>query len=161
ERYLADEPVEACPPSAGYKLRKFARKNKKLLATAAAFVALLLVGAVVSTWQAVRARQAEAAAVEGNKQAAKEAGTARAVSEFLQHDLLAEANPNKQPNRDLKLRTVLDRATAKITGKFDKQPLVEASIRLTIGIAYRELGEYPTAQLHLDAARSLRCRELG
>src|SRR5262249_20940636 len=26
ERYLADEPVEACPPSAGYKLRKLARK---------------------------------------------------------------------------------------------------------------------------------------
>ena len=24
ERYLADEPVEACPPSAGYRLRKFA-----------------------------------------------------------------------------------------------------------------------------------------
>src|SRR5262249_41854301 len=29
ERYLADEPVEACPPSAAYKLRKFARKNRK------------------------------------------------------------------------------------------------------------------------------------
>src|SRR6201987_6440017 len=26
ERYLADEPVEACPPSTGYRLRKFARK---------------------------------------------------------------------------------------------------------------------------------------
>ena len=28
ERYLTDEPVEACPPSAGYRLRKFARKHK-------------------------------------------------------------------------------------------------------------------------------------
>src|SRR5205823_9285143 len=36
ERYLKDEPVEACPPSAGYRLRKFARKNHKLLATVAA-----------------------------------------------------------------------------------------------------------------------------
>src|SRR5205807_3622252 len=33
-RYLADEPVQACPPSASYRLRKFARKNRKLLATA-------------------------------------------------------------------------------------------------------------------------------
>src|SRR5262249_23212269 len=33
QRYLADEPVEACPPSAGYKLRKFARKYRKALAT--------------------------------------------------------------------------------------------------------------------------------
>ena len=28
ERYLHDEPVEACPPSAGYRFRKFARRNK-------------------------------------------------------------------------------------------------------------------------------------
>ena len=28
QRYLADEPVQACPPSAGYRLRKFARRNK-------------------------------------------------------------------------------------------------------------------------------------
>src|SRR5262245_16465935 len=27
QRYLADEPVQACPPSAGYRLRKFARRN--------------------------------------------------------------------------------------------------------------------------------------
>jgi len=43
QRYLADEPVEACPPSAVYKLRKFARKNRKALATTSAFVLLLLV----------------------------------------------------------------------------------------------------------------------
>ena len=28
QRYLADEPVQACPPSARYRLRKFARRNK-------------------------------------------------------------------------------------------------------------------------------------
>src|SRR5207244_4209757 len=32
QRYLADEPVLACPPSAGYRLRKFARRNKDGLA---------------------------------------------------------------------------------------------------------------------------------
>jgi non-specific serine/threonine protein kinase/serine/threonine-protein kinase len=65
ERYLHDEPVEACPPTAGYKLRKFARKNQKLLVTAIAFAALLLLGVVASTWQAVRATQAEAVALAG------------------------------------------------------------------------------------------------
>jgi serine/threonine protein kinase len=44
ERYLADEPVEACPPSASYRLKKFARKYRKALVTAAAFVVLLLAG---------------------------------------------------------------------------------------------------------------------
>jgi serine/threonine protein kinase len=41
ERYLKDEPVEACPPSVGYRLRKFARKNRVALTTAAAFGTLL------------------------------------------------------------------------------------------------------------------------
>jgi hypothetical protein len=48
ERYLADEAVEACPPSAGYRLRKFARKHRATLAVTAAFVSLLLAAAVVS-----------------------------------------------------------------------------------------------------------------
>ena len=59
QRYLSDEPVEACPPSATYRLRKFARKNRAALTTAAAIALLLVAGVAVSTWQAVRATTAE------------------------------------------------------------------------------------------------------
>jgi WD40 repeat protein/serine/threonine protein kinase len=59
ERFLNEETVEASPPSAGYKLRKFARKNRKFLAVAAAFALLLMAGSVVSLWEAVRATKAE------------------------------------------------------------------------------------------------------
>jgi eukaryotic-like serine/threonine-protein kinase len=59
QRYLDDEPVEACPPSTTYKLRKFARKYRTALRVAVAFVLLLLLAAVVSLWQAVRATKAE------------------------------------------------------------------------------------------------------
>src|SRR5262249_53672434 len=69
ERYLHDEPVEACPPTAGYRLRKFARKNQKLLATAAALIALLVFGVTGSAWQAVRATQAETVALANEQQA--------------------------------------------------------------------------------------------
>src|SRR5262249_40400510 len=55
----AEEPVEAGPPGIGYRLRKLARRYKKLLATAAAFLALLVVAAAVSTWLAVWALAAE------------------------------------------------------------------------------------------------------
>jgi serine/threonine protein kinase/tetratricopeptide (TPR) repeat protein len=41
-RYLSDEPVLACPPSPVYRFRKFARRNKAVLA-AATVVGLLLV----------------------------------------------------------------------------------------------------------------------
>jgi WD40 repeat protein/serine/threonine protein kinase len=69
QHYLADEPVEACPPRAGYKLRKFARKHKAGLATAIGFVSLLVLGTAVSAWQAVRATQAEAVALAHEQQA--------------------------------------------------------------------------------------------
>jgi serine/threonine protein kinase len=59
QHHLADEPVEACPPSAAYKLRKFARKNSKALILAGAFALLLLAGTAISAWQAVRATYAE------------------------------------------------------------------------------------------------------
>ena len=55
QRYLDDEPVQACPPSAWYRLRKFARRNKAALVTAALVAAALVLGTVVSTWQALRA----------------------------------------------------------------------------------------------------------
>ncbi|MCI0456598.1 MAG: tetratricopeptide repeat protein, partial [Gemmataceae bacterium] len=57
QRYLADEPVLACPPSRGYRLRKFVRRNRAQLAVAAALGLLLLgVGAFAwhSEWQATQ-----------------------------------------------------------------------------------------------------------
>jgi WD40 repeat protein/serine/threonine protein kinase len=59
ERYLRDEPVLACPPSLPYRFRKFARRNKVVLMTAAFVAVALVLGTVVSAWQALRATQAE------------------------------------------------------------------------------------------------------
>ena len=47
QRYLADETVSACPPSAAYRFRKFARRNKAALATGALVSASLVVAVVV------------------------------------------------------------------------------------------------------------------
>jgi tetratricopeptide (TPR) repeat protein/serine/threonine protein kinase len=57
-RYLSDEPVQACPPSAWYRFRKYARRNRVVLTTTAVVVAALLVGTGVSAWWAVQATQA-------------------------------------------------------------------------------------------------------
>jgi serine/threonine protein kinase/formylglycine-generating enzyme required for sulfatase activity len=40
KRFLADEPVLACPPSASYRLRKFVRRNKRALVAAAVILSL-------------------------------------------------------------------------------------------------------------------------
>jgi eukaryotic-like serine/threonine-protein kinase len=56
--YLADEPVQACPPSAGYRARKFVRRNKAGVATAAGVVlaVLLAVGSALAVQAAGTAR---------------------------------------------------------------------------------------------------------
>ncbi|REK18758.1 MAG: hypothetical protein DWQ37_02840, partial [Planctomycetota bacterium] len=59
QRYLSDQPVEACPPSALYRLRKFARRNRAAFATASLVTVALLLGIFGSTWQAIRATRAE------------------------------------------------------------------------------------------------------
>jgi serine/threonine protein kinase/Flp pilus assembly protein TadD len=63
QRYLADEPVQACPPSAMYRFRKMARRNKRALATVTLLIlaALAVMGAV--GWS-VRERVVREAAVQ-------------------------------------------------------------------------------------------------
>jgi serine/threonine protein kinase/Flp pilus assembly protein TadD len=43
QHYLHDEPVQACPPSAWYRFRKFARRNKSALAIAGLVLLLIAV----------------------------------------------------------------------------------------------------------------------
>jgi non-specific serine/threonine protein kinase/serine/threonine-protein kinase len=175
ERYLNEEPVEASPPSAGYRLRKFARKHRKLIAAGAAFVLVLLAGTVVSTWQAVRATLAEESASwqrdKAKEQAAiadrerakakEEAAIAEAVNDFLNYDLLFQASPEMTADRDLTLRTVLDRASRNIEGRFPSQPVVEAKIRTVLAVTYQSLGEYAAAERHGLRARTLYRDALG
>ena len=91
QRYLDNEAVVACPPSATYQLRKFARRNKTLLATASLIMTSLLLGLAGTSWQAIRATRAERQATE-QKDVAVEARriaqdeTARATREATRAD---------------------------------------------------------------------------
>jgi WD40 repeat protein/serine/threonine protein kinase len=72
ERYLHDEPVQACPLSAWYRLRKFVRRNKGLVLAAGLLLVVLIGGILATTWQAVRATGAQALAEENERQARAE-----------------------------------------------------------------------------------------
>jgi eukaryotic-like serine/threonine-protein kinase len=152
-RYLRNEAVFAVPPSVGYRARKFARRHRAGLVTACAFALVLVVAATLTIRQSMRANQ--------------EAAVAQAVNDFLQNDLLAQASaatqsgPSTKPDPDLKVRTALDRAAARIGGKFDRQPEVEGAIRDTIGQTYMDLGLYPDARKQLERALDLHRQMLG
>jgi eukaryotic-like serine/threonine-protein kinase len=153
ERYLRHEAVLAVPPSAVYRARKFARRHRAALVTAGAVGVVLIAAAVVSIRQSIRAN--------------REAAVAQAVNDFLQNDLLAQASaatqsgPSTKPDPHLEVRTALDRAAARIGGKFERQPEVEAAIRNTIGKTYLDLGMYPEARTQLERALELQRRVVG
>jgi WD40 repeat protein/serine/threonine protein kinase len=73
ERYLHDEPVEACPPSLWYRVRKFARRNKQVAIMASFLFALLIVAVTVlgiSYAQVQEALQEKTGALEREQQTA-------------------------------------------------------------------------------------------
>lgn len=149
-RYLNHEAVLAVRPSSLYRARKFARRYRVPIATAVAFLIVLIAATAVSIRQSIRAN--------------REAATARAISDFLQDDLLVKVNPafqGGQPDPDLKVRTLLDRAAVQVSDKFKNRPEVEASIRRTIARAYNGLGDYRRGQSNLERAVELFRGTLG
>jgi WD40 repeat protein len=98
QRHLADEAVEACPPTLGYRVRKFARKNKTALTAAAAFAALLLAGIAVSGWQAIRATRAEEQAIAERDDADK----ARSAEAEQRGVAVAERNTAQDERNNVK-----------------------------------------------------------
>jgi eukaryotic-like serine/threonine-protein kinase len=162
-RYLHDEPIVARPASVTYQLKKFARRNKALVTGITAVFVVLALGVAASTWEAVQARRAQKVAERQTREAERQTAIAKAVNDFLQNDLLGQANLYNQakPDPNLSVRAVLDRAGANIGGKFNGQPEVEAAIRDTIGNTDAQMGLHAQAQQQLEQALSLSRRALG
>ncbi len=152
-RYLRHEPVTAHAPSVAYRAQKYVRRHRVGVAAAATIAFVLIVAATVSIGQSIRAN--------------REAAVAHAVDDFLQNDMLAQASaanqsgPATKPNPHLEVRTVLDRAAARIGGKFNGQPEVQAAIRSTIGQTYSNLGLYPEARKQFQRALGIYREALG
>src|SRR5207244_12105113 len=81
QRYLADEPVEACPPSAGYRLRKFVRRHRQPVLAAAIILLLLVAGIVGTTLGLIRAENERSRAVSAEGDAITQRNKAVAAAE--------------------------------------------------------------------------------
>jgi non-specific serine/threonine protein kinase/serine/threonine-protein kinase len=149
ERYLRDEPVLACPPSAGYRFKKFVRRNK----AAAAFAALLLIGVVglgISNVAIKRERDAKTIALS----------RAETITSLLK-EMLATSNPERVKGANYTAREALDDFSAGLGDRLVGQREVEAAIRTVIGKSYQSMGADPTAELHLKKALDLRRQLYG
>jgi tRNA A-37 threonylcarbamoyl transferase component Bud32/tetratricopeptide (TPR) repeat protein len=89
KRHLINEPIVARPPSAAYKFQKAFRRNKLVYAAGFAVSVALLLGIVVSTSQALRAKRAEAQALQSRSDAEK-------LSNFMLDYFYAQLEPSGQ-----------------------------------------------------------------
>jgi tetratricopeptide (TPR) repeat protein len=132
-----------------YRLRKFARRNRGLVTGVVTVAALLVAGITATTWQAVRARRAEA-------DAHRNAQVAESVNAFLT-GMLEQANPHTNPfGREMTVGEMLDEAARRLGPELEGPSDLRAALEQTVGQAYAALDRVEDAQVHLDEAVALR-----
>ncbi len=187
ERFLAGEPVRACPPTLAYRLSKFARRNRAALAVITAFACTLIIATVVSTLLMLRAIDAEGLATRrGNdletantivnrsltetQIAQKETQAALKLSEEARReaetvsDFLFDTFRRPDPaldGRAIKIADVLDRASESLLHSFKGTNLTKAAFLSALGMTYHGLGLYDRAVPLLSQSVAIRERELG
>lgn len=95
-RYLSGEPVTAVPPSAGYRLKKFVKRNRGKVIAAGLVLATLVIGIIGTTVGFFHARDAAISERQAREEEAKQRQKAEAASE--------------------RTRAVLDAMTSDVTG---------------------------------------------
>jgi tetratricopeptide (TPR) repeat protein len=171
ERYLRHEPVEASPPSAAYRLRKFVSRNKGRVAAAAAVALALVAGLAGTTWgmlRAERAMHAEAERAEGERRAKDEVqkrlsqiekATAILASVFRDMDPEA-AEQDGADSRDLLCRRLVE-ASRQLEAEAIGDAATVARLQHVIGVSLGALGRFEQAERMLTQASRTRERCLG
>jgi serine/threonine protein kinase/tetratricopeptide (TPR) repeat protein/type II secretory pathway pseudopilin PulG len=168
QRFLAGEAVQAHPPSAGYRLRKFVRRNKGRVVAASLLIAALVAGLAGTSWQAIRATRAETQRSQERDRAIKSEGEARQLQAKAQQEeqkavkAAAEANAMNRFFKELTLESrrsvkeggqwrakTVDEAVAiidtePIRALFADHPLAEAEIREWLGSSASSIGGFAT-----------------
>ncbi len=149
QHHLADEPVAAGPPSQRYRLKKFVKRNRVVVGASAAVVIALILGAGLATTGLMReARE--------RRYAEHAKGEAEAVNTFLQR-AFASMNATPSGSRDEPVSNLLARSCERLDGgALADQPSVEAAVRTTIGLIYRDRGMRREALPQLRRAMDLR-----
>ena len=167
-RYLRHEPISARPATTMYQLRKFARRNKALVAGAMGIVLMLMLGVIGTSVGMLQARASariaqkqELAAEKSAIEAGRQRAAAEQVSRFLQQ-MLGSINPAIAQGRDTALlREILASASQRVDRELADQPDIAATLHGVIGRTYASIADYAPAEQHLRTALDLRVKLFG
>ncbi len=160
ENYLQHKPLIAAPESAGYRARKFLRRHKTGVLTAGAILGVLFAGVVGTTWGLVGQAKLRVIAEREAQNAKLEAAKQQAVSNFLS-EMLNAADPDRLLGDKVTVLQAAQQALARLdAGALKEQPLIEASVRQTIGLTLYSLSRLDEADAVLRRALEIRERAL-
>ncbi len=151
ERFLANEPIRARPPSAAYHLRKLAARHKVPFAFAGAFLSLLIAFAITMSILYGAQRKERMRADAERDRAVLEAKKSERINDFLQ-SMLSSADPHATGGEEPTVRDLLSDAEHRAGELLTEEPEGQAAVLTTIGIAYRGLGRYEKSESLLRAA---------
>jgi len=147
DNYLKGAPLMAGPPTAGYRLQKFLRRHKALVASVAAVLVVSVVGTIVSVYFAVG--QAKASAEQRRTLAERGAMTGFLINDILQPFAAQSVKPTS-------IREVFDVAAENLGTQFADHPLLEASMHWRFALIYRnQFGDHDAEVLHMERALEL------
>lgn len=143
-RFLAHEPVSARPQTTWYQARKFARRNRVLVAGLATVFCVLIAGIAATTWQAIRAtRLREAGEIQAQR--------ATQTAEFLK-TMIQSATPEVARGRATTVREILDAATRDLDNNPNLQPEIAFELRTLLAESYIALQNHEPAYINATAA---------
>lgn len=144
-RYLRHEPVEAGPPTAAYRLTRFARRHRVEI-FAASVVGLALAGlGVGGSYFALREHRAA-------QRAERQLVRANALAAFAQ-DILTGVDPATARGRDTGLlREILDNAGERVDRDLSEHPEAAVTMLNTIGYAALQIADHEQAEAHFRRA---------
>lgn len=152
-------PVSPLAHQTGYRVRKFVQRNPvPVLLASALGVALVASGITVTNLLRKEAAQRKVAENQRDRALLAEAES-ETVTKFLS-DMIGSVDPSEAMGQEVTVREVLDRAALQAEAGFAAQPLVEATLRETIGRTYRALGQPDAAEKQLRRVLELRTRNL-
>ena len=141
--YLAGFPVIAQPDSVGYRVKKFAKRNRAAVSSGAVAVLALTIGLAATAWQAEAARRER-------DRAQREAEKASHISRFLQ-EMFRTADPRSE-RKDITVAEALGLARQRALTELRARPEVLAGVLSSIGRTYLGLGRYDEADNALRRA---------
>jgi eukaryotic-like serine/threonine-protein kinase len=127
QRHLDGHSVLAQPDRLGYRLRKFAGRNRGALIAGSLIALALMSATVISTWQAREAR--------------REAEKSKAMKDFLLHVFTAGDNraSSSKPAGERTALELLDQGSSDLVNSLDTQPAVKAELIENMGDVYEGL----------------------